>query len=143
METKIARPTASWTIEGWAQFWAAPTVEIASKRVPFVCSPTVLGYWPRQPEPVRGVAHYCQHIVDLLTMVPDARLKLEEHAANGEFVFARWSGFGTGPDGPFEINGVDRMRVRNGIVLENRIISDGAIFEHFARYIANRSRTAA
>jgi len=138
METKIAHPTASWTIDGWAQFWAAPTVEIASKRVPFVCSPTVLGYWPRQPEPVRGVAHYCQHIVDLLTMIPDAHLKLEEHATNGEFVFVRWSGFGTGPDGAFEMTGVDRIRLRDGKVIENRIMSDGSIFECFATYVGER-----
>jgi hypothetical protein len=138
METKIARQTAGWTIEGWAQFWTAPTVEIARERVPFVCSPSVVGYWPRQPEPVRGVADYCQHIVDLLTMIPDAHLKLEEHATTGEFVFARWSGFGTGPDGAFEMTGVDRIRLRDGKVIENRIMSDGSIFEHFAKYIGER-----
>jgi hypothetical protein len=97
-----------------------------------------MGYWPRQPEPVRGVADYCQHIVDLLTMIPDARLKLEEHATNGEFVFARSSGFGTGPDGAFEMNGLDRIRLRDGKVIENRIISDGSIFEHFAKCVADR-----
>jgi hypothetical protein len=60
----------------------------------------------------------------------------------GEFVFARWSGYGTGPEGPFEINGVDRIRVRDGKVIENRIISDASIFEHFARYVADRKKGA-
>jgi hypothetical protein len=142
MNSKAEVPAAGWSIESWIGFWNAPSIEIARSRVPLVCAPDIVGYWPRQA-PVRGRADYCQRIVDLLTMIPDARLKLEEHASNGEFVFARWSGSGTGPDGPFEINGVDRMRVRSGIVIENRIISDGPIFEHFAKHVANRSKTAA
>jgi hypothetical protein len=140
MNAKTQPQPAGWSIEGWAGFWAAPTIEVARTRIPLVCASSITGYWPRQPEPVRGVSDYCQHIVDLLTMIPDLRLKLEEHAINGEFVFARWSGSGTGPEARFEINGVDRIRVHDGKVIENRIISDASIFEHFARYVADRKK---
>ena len=142
MTAKTHSSAAGWSIEGRAGFWATPSFEVARTRIPLVCASSITGYWPRQPEPVRGLTDYIQHIVDLLTLVPDARLKLEEHATNGEFVFARWSGYGTGPEGPFEINGVDRIRVRDGKVIENRIISDASIFEHFARYVADRKKGA-
>jgi hypothetical protein len=123
-----------WSIEGWAAFWGAPSVEVARARVQTVCAQDITGYWPRQ-KPIHGITEYCQRIVDLIELVPDLRLKLEEHATNGEFTFLRWSARGTGPDGPFEITGVDRMRLRERLVVENRIISDGAIFEHFAKRI--------
>jgi len=89
MNAKAQPQPAGWSIESWAGFWAAPTIEVARMRIPLVCTSSITGYWPRQPEPVCGVADYCQHIVDLLTMIPDLRLKLEEHAINGESVFAR------------------------------------------------------
>ena len=143
MEPK-QQPTSGWTIQSWSDFWKAPKIEVARKRVPLVCAPDIVGYWPRQPLPVRGRDDYCQYILDLLTMLPDLCLRLEEHAASGAFTFARWTGYGTGPDGPFEITGVDRIRLQDdGKVIENRIISDAAIFEHFARFIARRQRMSA
>jgi len=89
MNAKAQPQPAGWSIESWAGFWAAPTIEVARMRIPLPCTSSITGYWPRLPEPVCGVADYCQHIVDLLTMIPDLRLKLEEHAINGESVFAR------------------------------------------------------
>jgi hypothetical protein len=132
----------SWSVEGWAAFWSAPSLEVAKARVPTVCAPNITGYWPRQ-KPLHGLTDYCQRIFDLIEFVPDLRLKLEEHATNGEFTFLRWSARGTGPDGAFEINGVDRVRVRNGLVIENRIISDGEVFDHFARRVGAARAAAA
>ena len=133
---------AGWTIESWNAFWSAPSIEIARTRVPSVVHPDVVGYWPRQ-KPIHGVTDYLQRIVDILTMAPDLRLKLEEHASNGEYTFARWSARGTGPSGRFDITGCDRVQVRNGIVIENRIISDAELFEQFARYVGKAPRSAA
>jgi hypothetical protein len=79
-------------------------------------------------------------MVDLLTIVPDLRLKLEEHATSDEFTVVRWTGRGTGPGGPLEANGIDRIRVQ---VIENRIVSDAAIFEDLARFVGERRRTSA
>jgi len=80
-------------------------------------------------------------MVDLLTIVPDLRLKLEEHATSDEFTVVRWTGRGTGPGGPLEANGIDR--VRDSKVIENRIVSDAAIFEDLARFAGERRRTSA
>jgi hypothetical protein len=143
MENKQQPQAIGWTVQGWSHFWKAPSIEVARKRVPLVCAPDIVGYWPRQPVPVHGRDDYCQYILDLLTMVPDLRLKLEEHATSGEFTFVRWTGRGTGPDGPFAANGIDRIRVRDGKVIENRVVSDAAIFEDLARFVAERRRTSA
>jgi len=83
---------------------------------------------------VVGWEDYTQPIVDLLTFIPDFRAELAEHATNGEFVFLRWAATGTAPDGPFSAIGVDRVRVRGGLVAENLIISDHPIFEARSRY---------
>jgi transcriptional regulator with XRE-family HTH domain len=44
---------------------------------------------------------------------------------------------GTGPKGPFEAVGVDRLIVPNGYVAENLILSDHPIFADFARYVGD------
>jgi hypothetical protein len=69
----------------------------------------------------------------LLTLVPDLRLEMRETAAEANCVFIRWTGAGTGPDGRFDCTGVDRIMLRDGLVCENRIYSDHAIFAHLAR----------
>ena len=50
-----------------------------------------------QPISVRGRGDYWQNMVDLLTIVPDLRPKLEEHATSDEFTVVLWTGRGTGP----------------------------------------------
>jgi hypothetical protein len=54
-----------------------------------------------------------------------------EHAmsADGEFGFSRWVMHGTGARGPFELVGMDRTRVRDGLVCENYVFFDLAHFE--------------
>jgi SnoaL-like domain len=99
----------------------------------------VVAVWPRIPGRARGPAEYVRRIVDLLALVPDLRLELGEHAADGEFVFIRWVARGTGPDGRhFEGIGVDRFRLRDGLVAESLIMSDLAVFGHLARLVAGR-----
>ena len=73
-------------------------------------------------------------------MVPDLRLELGEHAANGDVVFLRWSARGTGPDGPFEGIGTDRFRLRDGLVAESLIMSDLPIFGALARVVERGRR---
>jgi hypothetical protein len=85
---------------------------------------------------VQGHAEYARRIADLLTLVPDLRLELGEHASNCEFVFIRWIARGTGPDGRrFEGIGTDRFRLRDGLVAESLIMSDLAIFGALAQVV--------
>jgi hypothetical protein len=80
---------------------------------------------------VRGAEQYLQALEDLLTLLPDLRLDVREHAmsADGEFGFSRWVMHATGADGPFELVGMDRTQVREGLVCENYIFFDLAQFE--------------
>ena len=133
-----ARPAEGWSVDGWSAFWAAPTADVALKRVPTVVTPDVEAVWPRVPGRLRGRDEYARRIVDLLALVPDLRLELGEHAANGDVVFLRWTACGTGPDGAFEGIGTDRFRLRGGLVAEGLIMSDLPVFGHLARLVAGR-----
>ena len=75
-------------------------------------------------EPLRGVPEYTRPLRKLLARVPDFRLEVAEHASNGEFIFIRWIAHGTHAGEPLEFTGVDRIRHRNGQVVENRIFCD-------------------
>jgi hypothetical protein len=59
------------------------------------------------------------------------RLEVPEHtmSADGEFGFSRWVVHATGANGPFELNGMDRTRVRDGLVCENYVFFDSAEFQ--------------
>lgn len=138
-----AKSTRGWSVDGWRGFWGAPSPEVALQRVPTVVTPDVEAVWPRFPGRLRGRDAYAERIVDLLALVPDLRLDLGEHAADGEFVFLCWIARGTGPDGPFEGIGTDRFRLRDGLVAESLIMSDLAVFEHLARFVGRGGRPGA
>jgi hypothetical protein len=129
---------AVWTPASWKAFWSNPTPEIAAARVPQVVTPDIVGVWPRASRHVNGVDAYTRRIVDVLRLLPDFRVTLEEQATNGEFTFLRWSATGHTPDGDaFRAIGCDRVRLRDGRVCENLIISDHEIFAMLAREIGD------
>lgn len=117
---------AGWTTELFAQFWAAPDL----KYIPSIITDNVVGYWPGG-RTVRGKAEYMQALDDLLTLLPDLRLEVPEHtmSADGEFGFSRWVMHATGANGRFEMNGMDRTRVCDGLVCENYVFFDSAEFQ--------------
>ncbi len=110
----------------WAAFWAAPT----SSPIGDILADDIVGYWQGDPRPVRGRDAYVGKITELLAAVPDLRLELVDSAtvdgakAGEQLVFLHYVGHGTGPDGPFAIRGLDRVRTRDGIVVENVIRYD-------------------
>ena len=116
-------PAPKFSAELFAAFWAAPDMSRGFD----ILADDIVGYWPGDPEPVRGIEAYTQKIADLLTAAPDLRLEVVDSATvsgaagNEQLVFLHYIGRGTGPDGPFEIRGIDRVRTRNGIVVENVI----------------------
>ena len=83
---------AGWSVEQFAQFWTAPDPDL----VKYAVTDDVVGDWPGDPAPVRGVEAYTDRIRQVLHRVPDIRLEVAEHATNGEFVFIRWIGRRTG-----------------------------------------------
>ena len=77
-----------------------------------------------------GKEAYAAKIAELVATTPDLRLELidsatvDGSAAGEQLVFLHYIGKGTGPDGPFAIRGLDRVRARDGIVVENVIRYD-------------------
>ena len=115
-----------FSAEFWAAFWAAPNATQADD----VLADDIVGYWQGDPQPVRGKQPYLGKIAELLSAAPDLALELVDSAtvdgsAPGEqLVYLHYVGRGTGPDGPFAIRGLDRVRTRDGIVVENVIRYD-------------------
>jgi SnoaL-like domain len=117
---------AGWTTELFAEFWKAPELEYVSS----IITEDVVGYWPGG-RTVRGKAEYIRALEELLTLLPDLRLEVAEHTMtpDGEFGFSRWVMHATGANGPFELDGMDRTRVRDGLVCENYVFFDSAQFQ--------------
>jgi SnoaL-like polyketide cyclase len=115
-----------FSAEMWAAFWAAPD----ESRIGDILADDIVGYWQGYPKPVRGREAYTGKIVELIAASPDLKLQLIDSATvdgsvDGEqLVFLHYIGKGTGPEGPFAIRGLDRVRTRDGMVVENVIRYD-------------------
>jgi hypothetical protein len=116
---------SAWSVQHFAAFWARPDAQL----VRYAVTEDVTGYWPWSETPVRGTDEYVQRIADILALVPDLHMEVAEHASNGEFVFIRWIAHGSGAQGPIELSGIDRIRLREGRVAENIIRFDTARFQ--------------
>ncbi|OMC56872.1 polyketide cyclase [Mycobacterium sp. IS-836] len=123
-DVKTAAP--KFSAELWAAYWAAPTMSRGFD----ILADDIVGYWPGDPAPVRGVEAYTAKIAEILDAAPDLKLELIDSAtvpgpAEGEeLVYLHYVGEGTGPAGPFRIRGLDRVRSRDGMVVENVIRYD-------------------
>jgi ketosteroid isomerase-like protein len=124
-ESSATAERAVWSVEGFQAFWSRPDPSL----VPAMLTEDVVGHWPGREEPVRAREDYMACITALLEAVPDVRLEVTEHAQGGDFVFIRWIMRASGEHGPFELTGVDRVRLRDGRVAENVIVCDTAVFK--------------
>jgi hypothetical protein len=120
------RTQPKFSTEVWAAFWAAPDPTRAGD----VLADDIVCYWQGDPKPVRGKELYVAKIAELVAAMPDLALELVDSAAvdgpeSGEqLVYLHYLGKGAGPDGPVAIRGLDRVRARNGVVVENVIRYD-------------------
>jgi ketosteroid isomerase-like protein len=121
----IENEREGFTAETFADFWAKPDLSTPSDNL----HDDVIGYWPGTDEPVRGRDEYVGALQELLARVPDLTLQVVESADNGEYLFIRWVARATGANGHIEHSGVDRIKVVDGKVVENRIFFDRAQFE--------------
>jgi len=114
-----------WTPDLFADFWSAPDLRF----VPQIITDDIVGHWPGG-QVVKGAEDYMEALEDLLALLPDLRLEVPERAttADGEYGFARWIMHATGQNGPFEMLGCDRTRLRDGLVCENYIFFDSVQF---------------
>jgi hypothetical protein len=114
-----------WSVETFAGFWANPNPAL----VPPVLTEDVVGHWPGLDEPVRGRDDYTRCIAAIVEALPGMYMEVAEHARSGEYVFIRWILHASGEHGPFELTGMDRVRIRGPQVAENVIVFDTAAFE--------------
>jgi hypothetical protein len=121
----ITEEREGFTVDTFARFWAEPDLSTPSEDL----ANDVIGYWPGTDEPVRGRDEYVGALKELLARVPDLTLQVVESADNGEYLFIRWMAHATGVNGRVEHSGVDRIKVMDGKVVENRIFFDRRDFE--------------
>src|SRR5262249_22335801 len=125
--TTADQQETGFTVETFAGFWANPDLTSPAALIPL--AEDVVGYWPGTDDPVRGRDDYVAALVELLNRVPDLTLEVAESAQDGEYLFIRWIAHATGENGPVEHGGVDRIKVRDGKVVENRIYFDRQTLE--------------
>ncbi|BBX46511.1 hypothetical protein GCM10009641_43360 [Mycobacterium cookii] len=124
--TDLKSAAPKFSAELFAAFWAAPDLSHGMD----ILADDIVGYWPGDPEPVRGLDAYTAKIAEILDAASDLQLQVVDSAtvdgaAPGEqLIFLHYTGRGTGPDGPFQIRGLDRVRTRDGMVVENVIRYD-------------------
>jgi ketosteroid isomerase-like protein len=127
-QTSTVERDEGFTAETFAAFWAKPDLTDTAAASPI--AEDVVGYWPGTDEPVRGRDEYVGALRELLARVPDLTLSVRESADNGEHIFIRWVAHATSTAGePIEQTGVDRIKVVDGKVVENRISFDRTQFE--------------
>lgn len=117
--TTISR-TADF-VPRFAELWANPSRD---KVLPLV-DDDVTGHWPGSAEPTRGADAYADRIAQVLELLPDLTLTVTAHAAHEDTVFISWHG--TARDGQLELEGIDRIRLRNGRVIDNLIRFDPTV----------------
>ncbi|MGA9491154.1 MAG: nuclear transport factor 2 family protein [Mycobacterium sp.] len=124
--TDLKSAAAKFSAELFAAFWAAPDLSHGLD----ILADDIVGYWPGDSQPVRGLEAYTAKIAEILDAAPDLQLQVVDSAtvdgaAPGEqLIFLHYIGHGTGPAGPFQIRGLDRVRTRDGMVVENVIRYD-------------------
>lgn len=99
--TDIASAGPKFSAELFAAFWAAPDLS----RGLDILADDIVGYWPGDPEPVRGIDAYTAKLAEILDAAPDLQLEVVDSAtvsgaaADEQLVFVHYIGRGTGPDG--------------------------------------------
>ena len=117
----------AFSAEMWAAFWAAPDVSRVERHPRRRHRRLLAG---RFRNPFGDGTAYVGKIAELVTAAPDLALELVDSATvdgstpGEQLVYLHYVGRGTGPDGPFAIRGLDRVRTRDGIVVENVIRYD-------------------
>jgi ketosteroid isomerase-like protein len=118
----------TWSVEALARFWQRPDPQV----VPDALSEDVVGYWSGRKAPVKCREDHTACIEALVKALPDVRVEVAETASAGDCTFIHWLMYATGQKGSFEIAGVDRIRLRDGMVRENRVFVDPLLFEEKA-----------
>ncbi|MFF5208390.1 nuclear transport factor 2 family protein [Streptosporangium sp. NPDC000396] len=106
----------------WAAFWNAPD----PARLDTLTDPDIVLRWPGQPEPIRGRQAWSAQVAGALQRFPDLRLEVTGHAFNDDLSFISWRATATANGEVISWEGIDRMRLKNGVVVDSMVAFDTA-----------------
>jgi steroid delta-isomerase-like uncharacterized protein len=106
-------------LERFAEFWAEPDPDSVSDLV----DPGVVATFPGAGR-IEGADAYREQIAAALAVAPDLRLEVLDHLADGDVVMIEWRGRGTVAGEPVVLEGTDRFRLRDGRVVDARVVYD-------------------
>jgi hypothetical protein len=104
---------AAHFVEKFTAAWARPTVE----RLGALMHPEVRLRAPLM-SPTNGLAASCEEMRRLLLLWPDVRIEVERWSATGDLVFIEITMHATVAGRPTRIPAIDRILLRDGLVLE-------------------------
>ncbi|MBB4698031.1 nuclear transport factor 2 family protein [Paractinoplanes abujensis] len=109
-------------VDRWAAFWAAPD----PARVGDLAATDIELRYPGLPEPLRGVEAWRARVASIVQRFPDVRLTVTAHATADDLCFVSWRGTATAAGNPITWEGIDRMRLRDGLVVDSLVAFDTA-----------------
>ena len=128
-DTRPAAPDVPHRVYGavdfadrWAAFWAAPD----PARLDTLSHSEIVLHWPGRPEPIVGLDQWAAQVAGTLERFPDLRLTVLGHALNEDVAFVGWRATATVEGSAAAWEGVDRMRLVNGLVVESTVVFDTA-----------------
>ena len=112
-------------VDRWRSFWAAPDPD----RVAELTHPEMEMTYPGSSGPARGLEPWRDRIAGMLARFPDLTLEPTAFACNDEgLAFISWRGTATVGGVRRSWEGIDRMRLLDGLVVESLVAFDTAPF---------------
>lgn len=109
-------------VDRWATAWGSPTPE----KIRTLTDSEIVLTWPGLPEPIRGADAWVARVAGTLDRFPDLRLEVTDYAQRDDLLFISWRARATVGGVETEWQGIDRMRMRNDVVVESLVAFDTA-----------------
>ncbi|GII57195.1 hypothetical protein Pth03_55840 [Planotetraspora thailandica] len=109
-------------VNRWAAFWSAPDPD----RVHTLAAPGIVLRYPGQAEPIRGIEAWKARVASVVERFPDVRLEITHHATSGDLCFISWRATATSEGTPISWEGIDRMLLKDGVVVDSMVAFDPA-----------------
>ncbi|MFF4413471.1 nuclear transport factor 2 family protein [Streptosporangium sp. NPDC001559] len=109
-------------VNRWATFWAAPDPE----QVHTLSAPDIVLRYPGRPEPLNGLDAWKAQVASIVERFPDVRLSVTHHATDGDLCFISWQATATAGGKAIFWEGIDRMLLKDGVVIDSMVAFDTA-----------------
>jgi len=131
--TAMADWNGAVVLRYFEEFWNARRLEAADE----IVAPDYVNHGPNDPGTARGPEAVKAVAREYLAEIPDVRFRVEHIVAEGDYVAARWTCWGTHRSGrPVSVTGIAYLRLEGGRIAESWNQWDAAGYE---RQIGGRS----